>query len=468
MTHFKKHIILLLLVCLPFLAFSQAKGVKISKNSNTEKTRILFIVDCSYNMYEKWQSDTKIKITQSLISNLVDTLSEQERVEVALRVFGSETDYSSQDCDDTHLLVPFYRLNADALKAKLKALVPRGTSAVAKSLEKAQEDFPKEKNSRNIVIMIVDNIDKCDGNIAEISKDLQKKGVFIKPFIVGISKGMKNFYQDCGSYYEASNEVEFTKVLNDIAKQALHNTTAQVNLLDSYMEVTETNIPITFYDSQSKNLRYSIIHTFNKKGLSDTISLDPLVNYDVIVHTIPAVKVENVKIAAGSHTIIPMQTPQGNMIVKYVASKVNNAKDYPIVVKKAGAKETINIQEIGKKEKYLVGKYDLEVLSLPRLYLENVEIGQSSTTTIEIPLPGNLHLDKGKTNMVGALFVKDKQETRWVKNLDEESMKENIELMPGEYMVVIKDKSAVKTTDTIVKEIKIESSKTTNVTLSKK
>lgn len=70
--------------------------------------------------------------------------------------------------------------------------------------------------------------------------------------------------------------------------------------------------------------------------------------------------------------------------------------------------------------------------------------------------------------MVGALFVKDKQETRWVKNLDEESMKENIELMPGEYMVVIKDKSAVKTTDTIVKEIKIESSKTTNVTLSKK
>ena len=468
MSYFRKLFLLIILATLPFCIFAQNKGVKITKNTNNEKTRILFIVDCSYNMYERWQSDTKIKITQNLISNLVDTLEQQDRVEVALRVFGSETDYSSQDCDDTHLLVPFYRLNQDAIKAKLKALVPKGTSAVAKSLEKAQEDFPKDKNCRNIVIMIVDNIDKCDGNIVEVSKKLQKQGIFIKPFIVGISKGMKNFYQDCGSYYEASNEVEFTKVLNDIAKQALHNTTAQVNLLDSYMEVTETNVPITFYDTQSKNLKYSIFHTFNKKGVSDTLLLDPLVNYDVVVHTIPPVKLENIKIAAGSHTIIPIQAPQGNMILKYVSAKTGNAKDYQIVVRQAGKRETINVQEIGKKERYLVGKYDLEVLSLPRLFLENVEIGQSSTTTIEIPLPGSLHLDKCSVNMIGSLFVKDKQETKWIKNLDEDKIKETIELMPGEYMIVLKDKSSTKTTDTIIKEVKIESSKTTNVSLSKK
>ena len=454
------------MILISFCAYSQ-KGVKITKNSVSEKTRILFIVDCSYNMYEKWQSDTKIKITQSLISNIADTLSKQENIEVALRVFGSEYDYSSQNCDDTHLLVPFYRMNTDAIKAKLKALVPKGTSAVTKSLEKSQEDFPKDKSSRNIVVMIVDNIDKCDGNIAEVSQSLQKKGKFIKPFIIGISKGMRNFYEQAGLYYEASNEVEFTKILNNIIKQALHNTTAQINLLDSYMETTETNIPITFYDSKSKNLKYSIVHTFNKKGISDTLSLDPLVNYDIIVHTIPPVKKENIKIEAGSHTIVPIQTPQGSMVLRYSSAKTSNAKNYQVIVKQAEKTETINIQSIGEKDRYLVGKYDLEVLSLPPLYLENVEVGQSSTTTIEIPLPGFLHLDKGSSNTTGALFVKDKQETKWVKNLDENKIKESLELMPGEYMIVIKDKNAFKTSDTVIQEIKIESNKTTNVSLSK-
>ncbi len=461
-----RHTLCLIVLFLPLLVFAQPKGVKITKNTYSEKTKILFIVDCSYNMYEKWQSESKIKITQNLISNIIDTLSLQDGVECALRVFGSEKDYSLTDCEDTRLLVPFYRLNSDALKTKIKGLVPKGTSAVSSAMEKIKDDFPTEKNSRNIVIMILNNVDRCGGNLSLISQQLQTQGTMLKPFIVGINRGMKDFYQNVGSYYEANNEVEFSKIINNIVKQALYNTTVQVNLLDSYMETTETNLPITFSDSKSKQTRYSFVHTFNDKGISDTVFIDPLTEYDIVVHTIPPVRKENVKIVAGSHTIIPIKVPQGSLLIKFASNKNDlNIKTYPVIVRKTNEQQPLNLQKINKKEKYLVGNYDLEVLSLPRLNIDSVEIGQSSLTTVEIPLAGVLTLDKGRDNITGALFVKEKDNLIWVCNLNNEKIKENIELLPGVYVLVAKSINATKTTESITQEIKIESDKTTNVTL---
>ncbi len=429
---------------------------------NVEKTRILFVVDCSYNMYEKWQSESKIKIAQSLVSNIIDSLSAQEDVECALRVFGSEKDYPTQDCEDTKLLVPFYRMNTDALKARLKGMVPKGTSAVTNSLEKVKEDFPNDKSCRNVVIMILNNIDRCGGDIKDVSSKLQKQGVCLKPFIIGINKGMKDFYQDAGLYYEANNEVEFSKIMNNIVKQSLHNTSVQINLLDSYMQTTETFVPITFLDSKSKQTRYSFIHSFNSNGISDTMLIDPLSNYDIIVHTIPCVKRENISVEAGSHTVIPIKTPQGSLFVKYSSDKNDiNIKPCQVLVKRVGEKDVINLHSINKKEKYLVGKYDLEVLSLPRLNIDAVEISQSSLTTIEIPLSGILSLDKAKTNITGALFVRKNGKMTWVKNLEEEKIKETIELLPGEYVIIAKDKS--NTSNSYTQELKIESNKITKV-----
>lgn len=466
---FRNIIIALLVLCICNSSFAQNSKVKITQQNNTEKTRILFVIDCSYNMYERWQSNTKIKIIQSLVSNIVDSLAKYPDVEVGLRVFGSEKDYSLSQCDDTHLLVPFYRQNQDNIKAKLKALVPKGTPAIAKAMEKAAEDFPKDNKCRNIVILIANNIDKCDGDVAQVSNQKQKQGSYIKPFIIGISKGMKNIYEQAGLYQQATKEIEFSNALNNVVKQALHNTSVQINLLDSYMEATETNVPITMYDSQSKKLRYSFIHTINARGISDTINIDPLVNYDIIVHTIPPIKKENVTIAAGSHTIIPIQSPQGTMVIKYVStSKTYSPKNYFVIVRQSNNKQTINVQNLNKKEKYLVGKYDLEVLSLPRLLIENVEIGQSSTTTIEIPECGTLRIDKQPSDITGSIFLKSEQETKWVKNLDEGSSKELVDLMPGEYLIVAKSKSSQKVKQTIVQEVKIESNKTTNIVLSSK
>lgn len=465
---FKIAILLSVLTLLVQVSVAQPKGVKVTKKDAFQTTRILFILDCSNSMYGMWQSNTKIKIAQNLLSNIVDTLSDCNGVEIALRAYGHTKDYPPQDCDDTKLEVGFSADNSEQIKAKLKALVPKGTTPISATLEKCVGDFPDCDNCRNIIVLITDGADECSGDVCEASKTLQKKGAFLKPFIIGIGKGMREYFECAGAYYEASNEIEFSKALNDVVSQALNNTTSQVNLLDSYMEASETNVPMTFYDAQSKKLRYTFMHTFNSKGMPDTLFLDPLINYDIVVHTIPPVKVEKVQLNPGRHTIIPIKTPQGSMIITRSEDKgKNTANNMAVIVRESGKPEAVNIQELNKSEKYIVGKYDLEILTRPRLKIENVEVGQSATTTIEIPQSGTLLLNKGKGNMLCSIFVKDSEETKWVCNLDESKQNESIDLLPGQYMVVVRPKAADKTTKTQVKDFKIESKKTTTINLYK-
>ncbi|MBO7277772.1 MAG: VWA domain-containing protein [Bacteroidales bacterium] len=466
-TPIKKALLLLAILFASVALYAQPKGVKVTREDSFQKTRILFILDCSNTMYGMWQSNTKIKIAQNLLSNIVDTLANKPGVEMALRAYGHTKDYPPQNCDDTRLEVGFYQNNTEQIKAKLKALVPKGTTPIAYTLEKCVKDFPESDNCRNIVVLITDGVDECSADVCKTSKQLQKKGAFLKPFIIGIGKGLKEEFECAGSYFEVTNEIEFSKALNNIVAQVLNNTTSQVNLLDSNMEPSETNVPMTFYDAQSKQLRYTFMHTFNSKGLSDTLILDPLINYDIVIHTLPPVKEENVQLKVGRHTIIPIKAPQGNMMIKLTDKSKNKTGDIFAIVRESGKTETVNIQALDKIEKYLVGKYDLEILTLPKLKIENVEVGQSSTTTIEIPVSGTLSLTKGKTQTIGSIFVKDSEETKWVCNLEEALPVENIELLPGQYMVVLRDKNANKTSKTQIKEFKIESNKTTTINLAK-
>ncbi|MEE1119471.1 MAG: vWA domain-containing protein, partial [Bacteroidales bacterium] len=175
--------------------FAQPKGVKVMREDSYQKTRILFILDCSNTMYGMWQSNTKIKIAQNLLSNIVDTLAGKPGVEMALRAYGHTKDYPPQNCDDTRLEVSFYPNNTEQIKSKLKALVPKGTTPIAYTLEKCVKDFPESDNSRNIIILITDGIDECSGDVCKASKQLQKKGAFLKPFIIGIGKGLREEFE---------------------------------------------------------------------------------------------------------------------------------------------------------------------------------------------------------------------------------------------------------------------------------
>jgi Ca-activated chloride channel family protein len=171
------------------------------------------------------------------------------------------------------------------------------------------------------------------------------------------------------------------------------------------------------------------------------------------VHTIPQVIKENITITPGKHNVIALDAPQGYLNLQVAG--ISNYTRLPCIVRKAGQMQTLTIQEFGRLEKYIVGKYDLEILSTPRTYISNVDISQSKTTLIQIPQAGALTIFKPSEGY-GQLLLEEKNELKWVCNLNDKQLNENIVLQPGSYRIVFRTKVARETIYTIERRFKIE------------
>ncbi len=453
---------LLLVLLLLFSFHLSAQGVK-EQPKPKPVTRILFVFDASQSMYGRWQSDTKFNIAVRLFSNILDSLKTQPNLELALRMYGNQKQFPPQDCNDTRLEVPFSRDNINRIKHTLKTTTPKGTTPIAYALSQSAKDFPPCDNCRNIVILITDGLEECGGDPCDVSHELQKKGIMLKPFIVGIGKDFSSQFDCVGTYFDASNEKEFRTALNVIISRALNPTTMQVNLLDTYGKPTETNVNMTFYDNVSGLVKYNFIHSFNAKGIPDTLDIDPLLTYNVVVHTIPQVKKDSVKLTPGKHNTIGIDAPQGYMMFKATGS--STLKYLPCIIRKHKETETITVQQFDQVEKYITGFYDVEVLCLPRIKVDNVDIRQSHTTTVEIPLPGIAVIQK-TTNGYGSLYQDNPEGLVWLYNLrDNPQQQETLYLQPGNYKVVFRSKYANQSSYTVEKSLKVESGQTVNLKL---
>lgn len=429
--------------------------------------RILFIFDVSYSMYAPWNTEPKINVAKRVMGKFMDSIQNIPDLEIALRCYGHTTFFQPvRNCKDSKLEVPFApaSVNAQKIKKFINGLEPKGTTPIAYSIAQAEKDFTECSNCRNIIILITDGIEECEGNPCEVSAMLQKKGIFIRPFVIGIGLDMK--FADAlgcmGKFVDVSNENNFYPVLKNVLTEALLKTTIQVNLLDIYKKPTETDVVMSFHNSENKQLLYSFVHTINNYGRPDTLVIDPDITYDLEVHTIPKIVKKNIKIEKGKHNIISLDTPQGYLNLQIEG----NINDYfpTTIVKKANDTTILNVQDFGKTERYLVGKYDLEILTLPRIYLKNIEIKQSHTNTIKIPASGSVFISKPSKGF-GAIFLDNGKTLEWVCNLDYNLDMENIYLQPGKYKLEFRYVHHKEMIKTIEKSFEIKSKESVRLIL---
>ncbi len=427
-----------------------------AQDKTLPKTRILFVFDASRSMLEVWETDRRINIARNLLIEMVDSLEKLSNVQMALRVYGHQKPVPPQDCDDTRLEVPFGDNAASKIRQKLRYISPMGTTPIAHTLNKCGGDFPKCADCRNVIILITDGIEECGGDPCEVSVRLQKKGVALKPFVIGLGLDI-NFektFECMGTFYNAKNEDDFRNILNVVITQALNTTSLQVNLLDINGRPTESDVNMTFYDNVGNRIMHNYMHTINNRGVPDTVTLDPLINYSMVAHTLPPVGIDSLELIPGKHTIAAVDAPQGYLEVKDGGRNVYNP--FLCIVRKGGEMNTLNVQNVNDKEKYIVGKYDLEILTLPRIYLYDVKVDQSRTTTIQIPQYGTLNIQKS-TLGYGSIYVEKNNGMDWVCNLKPESLKETIRLQPGNYRLIWRAKHVRQCLYTFQKSFRIVS-----------
>ncbi|MCC6384122.1 MAG: VWA domain-containing protein [Bacteroidia bacterium] len=432
-------------------------------NRNEELTRILFLFDASQSMQAQWQSNSRFEVARQLLSEMLDSLKGISNLELALRVYGHTKKFPPQDCDDTRLEVPFAADNYSAIKHKLTEIKPSGTTPIAQSLLESATDFPADP-SRNIIILITDGIEECKGDPCAVSYQLQRKGIVLKPFVIGlgVTKDFAKAFECVGNYFDASNETQFKHVLNVIISQALNSTSMQVNLIDAFGKPTETNVGMTFYDQNSGAIRYNFVHTLNVKGNPDTLKVDPLIIYRIVVHTLPPVFKDSIVVTPGKHTIVGIDAPQGDLFLKLEGS--NEYKNLQAIIRKSNSSSTLHVQSFNTKERFLVGKYDLEILTVPRINLSGIDISQSKTTTIEIPKPGLVHISANSSGY-GSIYAEDKNELVWVYRIGENNIRESIALQPGRYRVIFRPKNSRESIYTVERTFRITPGESTSINL---
>ncbi len=421
-------------------------------------TRILFIFDGSMSMIGMWENRSKIEVARSVLVPFLDSISKIPNIEMALRVYGNRSPVPPQDCGDTYLEVPFGKNNVTEILKIILEMKPKGTTPIARSLELGAKDFPKDSAARNIVFLITDGIEACDGDPCAISRELQKKGAILKPFIIGVGTDInfEEVFKCAGNVFSAKTELEFLPILHTAMEKALVTTPLQVYLLDAYKKPRETDVPMTFYDNSNGFIRYNFVHSVIKPAEPDILFIDPLVTYKIKVHTMPPVFSDTVVLEPGKHTIVRIPVPQGYLMVERPFG-MSTFSSLQTIVRRADDMNTLNTQLVNDKFKYLCGRYDLEIFTLPRTYYYGVEIKPDETTTIKLPAPGRVTFNRSQQGY-GAIYIDRNTDLEFVTNLDiVPKGNDSFLLQPGKYVVVWREKKETDTEKSIYVNFDISS-----------
>ena len=448
-----------------FLLSTEVRGQnKVAENPET--TRILFVFDASNSMNAFWGQRRKWDVARELLSASLDSLYGQEGLELGLRVYGHGTKHvpGQQDCDDTELIVPLGPGRNLIIQQELKKLRAQGTTPIARSLLRAADDFAmREGPGRNVILLITDGIEACDEDPCSVSRALQAQGVTIKPFIIGIGLDEKyrDTFQCVGRYFDASRPEVFEEVLEIVIDQAIHSTTAQIDLLNGKGEPVVTNFAIDLLERPSGHPVLEAVHTLNTAGKPDTLALNPVPTYDLTVHTLPPVTLKGIQLKAKTHNHIAVSAPTG--FIDLTETRPHSALlDVPVRVTPKDSCQHIHTQRVGTRERYLAGTYDLEFATTPVVRVEDVTIGDGRIVPVSIPEPGLLTLNTGTAGYGSILYVGEGTR-KMVVPFSGQDPSGRYTLQPGKYVVMFRAKHASKTDLSVTRALDIRAAGTHHI-----
>ena len=451
----------LLLVVLAFSAHAQ--------NAPPERpkvTRILFLLDASGSMMAPWEGQPRWNVAKRMLSKMVDSLNAYPNLELGLRVYGHQYPNSEKNCQDSRLEVPFAPRNAAAIKKKLTELKAQGNTPITYSLEQSANDFPTDKSSRNVLLLITDGLESCGADPCKSSLALQRKHIFLKPFIIGIGaeKDFGRQLECLGQYYNAAEVKTFRTVMDDVIAQTLSKTTVSVNLTDAAGRPVETNVNMTFVNNVTEQPEYNYIHYRDAQGRADVLDIDALQSYDLVVNTVPPVRQANLAIRPGKANVLTFKVPQGTLWLQSPQLTPNPYGTVQAVVRDP-QKNVVASLPFGSRQKLLAGNYEVELLTLPRL-TRRVSVKQGQELAVTYPAPGTLNITTDLKGY-GSLYQLNNDESQtWIYNLPEGgSSKINLPMQPGAYRLVFRTKTSTGSKFTDVRNFSIRSGQTTSVAI---
>lgn len=382
-------------------------------------------------MGNRWQSDSKLRVTQQVLTDLLDSLDD---IHLALRVYGNQL----KNADGTRMEVPFGADNREALRRKLRTLLPGGPGKASTALSKCRNDFPDGTNARNIILLVTDGQQR-DKDLCTLAGQMQMSSNILKTFILCIDPDGSAGLDDCGGMVtHLRNEEHLAQTLMDMFRMTDRKAFLTLGLVDTEGKPCETEVPVVLFDHLSHAPKYSTLYSYDPEAEQDTLEVDPLIMYDIVFYTQPPVTVTNVLLKAGQHRHVAATGGEGQLSVTMPDTRISwSPGDLPVLVRRQGERETVVLLRLGEETTLLAGQYDIEVLTTPPTRIEGVQLFSGLPTSLQIAVPGQLALTKPADATAGALFLLEGNRRTWVCNLDPSSPTDRLVLMPGDYQVVL-------------------------------
>lgn len=451
----------ILLVFWLLFAVGIASAQEINQQALPEKTRILFVLDGSGSMNAIWSDgQSRMDVAKAILTRLVDSLRVNPQLELALRVYGHRYTRQSNNCQDSKLEVPFAPNNHNNIIARIRDIVPRGVTPITYSLRQAANDFPAGAGYRNIVILITDGVESCGGDPCEASIELQRKGVFLRPFIIGLGVPGGRALECVGKFIDADNAESFNQILNESIETTFAKTTVSVELLNGKNEPVETNLSVTFLNATTRTPAYDFVHYLDQRGRPDSVEVDPVLSYDIIVNTLPQVSRNNVNIVNGQHNVIRIPAPQGTLIVR----PESTGNPFSAVVREKGRSNILHIVQSNSPVRFLAGQYEVETLTLPRRILP-VTVEADRSVTVTLPSSGAVNINTLAPGFGSVFEVLESGETNWVCSLDDSKTRHFLNLLPGKYKIAFRARRTRGSKYTAIRYFEVKSGQTLNISL---
>lgn len=198
-----------------------------------EDAELLLVMDASGSMSaDDAGGQTRIAAAKDALSNLLDTMDEDEAV--GLRIFSGEvTDSGHPDaCEDSHLAVDIGTDNRDELAGAIDDYDAVGAmTPLAHALEEAAEDF--DGDGPRTIVLVSDGEENCDPEPCEAAQAIADQGIDLQVHTVGFNideedsdAAVAREQLQCianaggGDYYDANDAESLSVVLERLSLRA--------------------------------------------------------------------------------------------------------------------------------------------------------------------------------------------------------------------------------------------------------
>ncbi|GGD20258.1 VWA domain-containing protein [Pontibacillus salipaludis] len=202
-----------------------------SKYQFKDNYNVEVILDASGSMAAKVNGKTRMELAKQSIQNFLSDLPEEANI--SLRVYGHKGSGSDSDkelsCNSIEQVYSFDQYSKEKFSEALNQFEPKGWTPIADALKASQQSMSQfdPSASTNLIYLVSDGIETCDGNPAKIAKNFSESTTQPIINIIGFQadpkaqKQLKKVAQASNGMYSTVNNQKALEEEFDRAEEVL-------------------------------------------------------------------------------------------------------------------------------------------------------------------------------------------------------------------------------------------------------